>query len=143
MGRKAKFSYKTKIDVVQRCQTGKSTSGYEASLLGTNNQTVRSWISQYESLGNAGLITTSKNTIYSATLKQSAVQDYLNGEGSYLHICKKHGIRSTCQLRNWVMKYNSHEQLKTSGTGGKPIMTKGRKTTYKERIEIVEDCRKI
>jgi transposase-like protein len=37
------------------------------------------------------------------------------------------------------VKYNGHEELKTSGRGG-TIMTKGRKTTYDERIEIVKHC---
>lgn len=140
MERKAKFSFETKIGAVQRCLTGKSNPHYEASVLGISFTSVTEWISLYESLGDAGLITTSKNTVYSTAFKQSAVQDYLNGEGSYLVICKKYGIRSTRQLRNWVMKYNGHEKLKASGTGGKPIMTKGRKTTYEERIEIVEYC---
>lgn len=38
------------------------------------------------------------------------------------------------------MKYNSHERLKPSGTREKSIVTKGRKTTFEERISIVEDC---
>lgn len=38
------------------------------------------------------------------------------------------------------MKYNGHEELKTSGTAGTGIMTKGRKTTYDERVEIVTFC---
>ncbi|WP_218076124.1 helix-turn-helix domain-containing protein, partial [Desulfuribacillus stibiiarsenatis] len=39
-----------------------------------------------------------------------------------------------------VLKYNGHEKLKTSGTGGLIIMTKGRTTTYNERIDIVKYC---
>ena len=38
------------------------------------------------------------------------------------------------------MKYNGHEELKASGTGGTPIMTQGRKTTFEERVEIVQYC---
>lgn len=38
------------------------------------------------------------------------------------------------------MKYNGHEELKASGTGGYTITTKGRKTTFEERIEIVQYC---
>ena len=34
------------------------------------------------------------------------------------------------------MKYNSHDKE----TGGRPIMTKGRKTTFEERVEIVQYC---
>lgn len=57
-----------------------------------------------------------------------------------MDICKRYGIKSTCQLRNWIVKYNGHENLKASGTGGTPIMTKGRKTTFDERVEIVRFC---
>jgi len=64
----------------------------------------------------------------------------LNGKGSLIDICKKYKIRSNSQLRRWIKKYNGYEELKTSGTGGMKIMTKGRKTTYEERIEIVEYC---
>lgn len=38
------------------------------------------------------------------------------------------------------MKYNGHEKLKASRTGGTSIITKGRKTTYEERVEIVKYC---
>ena len=140
MGRKAKFSFETKMDIVMRCLSGKTTANHEAELLGINSERIREWISLYQSLGTDGLITTSKNARYSAELKQSAVLDYLRGTGSHLTICKKYGIRSSRQLREWILKYNSHEELKSSGTGGRNIMTKGRKTTFEERVEIVEYC---
>ena len=57
-----------------------------------------------------------------------------------MDICKKYKIHSTTQLRRWIKKYNGHEELKASGTGGLAIMTKGRKTSFEERIEIVEYC---
>lgn len=140
MGRKAKFSYEIKIDVVTKCLQGKSSANYEANILGIKSARVFEWISLYKSLGKDGLITTSQNTKYSTTLKENAVFDYLNGLGSYSDICNKYGIRSSSQLRNWIMKYNSHNKFKTSGTGGLCIMTKGRATTYKERIEIIKYC---
>ena len=49
-------------------------------------------------------------------------------------------IRSGTQLKKWIKKYNGCEILKSSGTGGTLIMTKGRKTTFDERIEIVQYC---
>ena len=91
-------------------------------------------------MGEDGLITTSQNKVYSADLKANAVSDYLSGEGSYSDICKKYQIRSSRQLRDQIMKYNGHEELKSSGTGGTPTMTKGRKTTFEERVEIVQYC---
>lgn len=80
------------------------------------------------------------NKHYSKELKEQAVKDYLFGKGSLLEICKKHKIKSTRQLRNWIKKYNGHETLKASGTGGIVIMTQGRKTTFDERVEIVQYC---
>ncbi len=112
----------------------------EGKRLGINPSRIYEWISLYQSLGEDGLITTSKNATNSATLKANAVSDYLSGTGSYADICKKYQIRSSTQLRNWIMKYNGHEELKASGTGGTPIMTKGRKTTFEERVEIVQYC---
>ena len=83
-----------------------------------------------------GLNNTSKNTVYSIDVKNRAAKDYLDGKGSLSDICKKYRIRSHRQLRDWILKYNSHEELKSSGMGGIPIMTKGRKTTYLSLIHI-------
>ncbi|MCD8357431.1 MAG: helix-turn-helix domain-containing protein [Clostridia bacterium] len=86
------------------------------------------------------VISTQKLSAYSAETKHNAVCDYLSGKGTLREIQKKYGIRSDKQLRNWIMKYNGHENLKASGTGGIGTMTKGRKTTYEERVEIVKYC---
>ncbi|QNO16102.1 transposase [Alkalicella caledoniensis] len=69
-----------------------------------------------------------------------AIKEYLSGKGSLHDICFQYGIRSTGILHTWVMKYNSYEKLKSSGTGGVSIMTKGRKTHFDERVEIVKYC---
>ena len=66
--------------------------------------------------------------------------EYLSGKGSLDEICRKYKILSDSQLRQWIKKYNGHEKLKASGTGGTIIMTKGRKTTFEERIEIASYC---
>ncbi|MDT2261546.1 hypothetical protein P7H06_21470 [Paenibacillus larvae] len=50
-----------------------------------------------------------------------------------MDICKRYGIKSTCQLRDWILKYNGHEKLNTSRTGGAPIMTKD------EQLLTIED----
>ena len=73
-------------------------------------------------------------------MKQQAVLDYLAGRGSQDDICKKYGIRSRSKLQIWIKKYNGHEELKASGIGESSLMTKGRKTTFEERIEIVQYC---
>ncbi|WP_069998779.1 helix-turn-helix domain-containing protein [Cellulosilyticum sp. I15G10I2] len=140
MGQKSNFSAEQKLKYVLRCIEGKDSINHIASLAGIGCTTLRQWIDNYQSLGFDGLSTTSKNSRYSTTLKYMAVKDYLDGIGSLSDICKKYRIRSNRQLRNWVSKYNSHEKLKASGTGGVPIMTNGRKTTYDEKVEIVKYC---
>ncbi len=78
---------------------------------------------------------------YSSSLKMMAVQDYILGKGSLREICKKHEILNHYQLRQWIMWYNSHGTFKErSYAKGEIYMTKGRKTTQKERAEIVEFC---
>lgn len=71
---------------------------------------------------------------------KAAVFDHLSSIGSLRDICDKYKITDTRQLRKWIMKYNGYEELKDSGTGGIPIMTKERKTTFEERVEIVQYC---
>ena len=99
-------------------------------------QAFKQWVNNYEAMG-ADAFMTCHNKHYSKAEKEQAVAAYLAGEGSHMDICK---IHSTTQLRRWIKKYNGHEELKASGTGGLTIMTKGRKTSFEERIEIVEYC---
>jgi transposase-like protein len=140
MGRKSKFSADEKLKYVLRCLGGKDSIKHTASLMGIYPSTLEQWIRNYQSLGVDGLSTTPKNSHLTIEIKEMAVKDYLTGVGSLTDICKKYGLRSKGMLHKWVMKYNSHEKLKASGTGGVPIMTNGRKTTYDERVEIVKYC---
>ncbi|MGG4499027.1 transposase [Brevibacillus reuszeri] len=140
MSHKAKISGAVKITAIEQILRGEYTLNRLAKTLGIKNSSIRQWLQTYQSLGPIGLLNTSKNAAYSQELKITAVQDYLAGGGSYMELCKRYGIKSTKQLRNWILKYNSHEELKASGTGGAPIMTNGRKTTFEERIEIVRFC---
>jgi len=70
MGRKAKILFEIKVDTVLRCLSGKITAGYEANELGVTRGTVSDWINRYQSMGDTGLITSSKNTQYSSDTKK-------------------------------------------------------------------------
>jgi len=140
MGRKVEFLAEEKLKYVLRCIEGMDSINHTAAVIGIHPQSLHKWIHNYQSMGIDSLSTTSKNSSYSKVLREMVVKDYLAGVGSQSDICKKYRIRSTTQLQNWILKYNSHEELKASGTGGMPIMTNGRKTTYDERVEIVKYC---
>jgi transposase-like protein len=140
MSHKVKVSGSAKIAAIEKYLRGEDSLNHLASLLNVSWTSIKQWLQTYQSLGPNGLLSTSLNTAYSSELKKTAVEEYLAGSGSHMEICKKHSVKSTRQLRAWILKYNGHEKLKTSGTGGTPIMTKGRATTYDERIEIVKFC---
>ncbi len=134
-----KISPDEKITAVQKYLNGDDSQTHLASILGISLASFQQWVRNYKSMGTDAF-TMTRNKKYTTELKLSAVKDYLAGLGSQDDICLKYGIRSKQKLQLWIMKYNSHEQLKTSGTGGTIIMTKGRKSTYEERIQIIQYC---
>lgn len=140
MGQKFSVSYAERVGAIEKYLRHEDSLSHLAKQLKVRYNIIKQWLVTYQSLGPEGLKETSRNMSYSAELKVAAVMDYLAGTGSYMDLCKKYGIKSTRQLQNWVSKYNGHEKLKSSGTGGVPIMTSGRKTTYEERVEIVKYC---
>ena len=117
---------------------GRASQGQLAEMYGVRKASVQQWIRNFESMGNDAF--QQKNRKYSKKLKHQAVQDYLNGKGSQNAICKKYGIRSKSKLQLWIKMYNSGMSFKSNSSGGSAIMDKGRKTTFDERIEIVEYC---
>lgn len=136
---KRKISVEDKIYAVNLYLDGKESQHRIASMFNVCIASVQQWIRNYESMG-AEAFTLNGHKKYPKELKQQAVSDYLAGHGSLDDICKKYAIRSKAKLQIWIKKYNGHEELKSSGTGGSIIMTNGRKTTFEERVEIVQYC---
>ena len=133
------ISAKDKISAVMLYCEGNVSQHQLAERLEVSLATIQQWIRNYESMGvDAFLMKHYKR--YSKELKLQAVQDYLAGYGSQDDICKKYGIRSKSKLQKWIKQYNGYEVFKSYGTGGSQIMTKGRKTTFEERVEIVQYC---
>lgn len=136
---KRKISSEEKITAVNLYLDGKGSQKQIAVSYGISQASFQQWLRNYEAMG-VDAFTLKGNKKYPKELKQQAVLDYLSGKGSQDDICKKYGIRSKSKLQKWIKQYNGHEELKSSGTGGNLIMTKGRKTTFDERVEIVRYC---
>jgi transposase-like protein len=128
-----------KLRTVHLILDGKETQHHAADRLRISIASIQQWICIYKSEGEGAFLVTG-NKRYSKELKEQAVQDYLCGRGSQQEICQRYGIRAKSKLQNWIKKYNGHEELKTSKAGGTAIMTKGRKTTFDDRVEIVQYC---
>ena len=128
------------IHSVERYQRGETSQGAETKRLGVSQQTFQDWIRKHETFGIDGFEHTGHRN-YPRELKKSAVNAYLSGEGSQAAICKKYGISSRTQLQNWIKMYTGHKELRSRrGRGSDIYMTKGRTTTYEERIGIVSYC---
>ncbi len=53
-------------------------------------------------------------------------------------ILAKYGISSSSVFKNWLKIYTSHSECNNSRKGLSKTMTKGRKPTIEERIEIAK-----
>lgn len=128
-----------KISAVMLYFEGNVSQHQLAQQLEVSLATVQQWIRNYESMGEDAFLM-KRYKRYPKELKLQAVQDYLAGCGSQDDICKKYAIRSKSKLQKWIKQYNGYEVFKSYGTGDYLIMTKGRKTTFEERVAIVQYC---
>ena len=129
-----------KLQAVKDYISGNGSYLSHASELGVDESVFRRWVNKYKAFGESAFIRTGHNQSYSASFKKCVVEAYLNGEGSYRELAVTYNIPSENTIGQWVLKYNGHEKLNASGTGGIAIMTKGRKTSFEERVEIVQYC---
>lgn len=134
-----KISPEEKIEWVEKIIQNKESVYSVASKIGVHPSSIDTWVRNYKSIGTEAFFRKGW-TKRSSAEKKAAVEDYLAGKGSLRDVCAKYKITDTYQLRTWIKQYNGHEILKDSGIGGSPIMTKGRKTTFEERVEIVQYC---
>lgn len=142
MGRKSKFSIEQKMNAVLDYKKGKRGIIQICNDLGLNHsgRTLYSWVEIYDKYGETGFLPRQRNNTYSKEFKEEVVIAYLKGEGSLIDLSIKFDIPSSETLRKWILSYNSHIKLKDYNPQGDVYMTKSRKTTLQERIEIVNYC---
>lgn len=140
MSRKTKISHEIKIKYVEAIISGKKSISDAAREIGVDKKTVRQWIALYKAEGPSALIPNNRNKIYPTEIKLAAVQDYLSGKYSGLKLCEKYGVSNPHIIKNWSIQYTTHGTLKTRGGRTTMGARKSRKTTYEERVEIVNYC---
>lgn len=134
------LSQEEKLRAVHEYLQGAMSLRDIARKYGVGDTSVRKWIAKYNAGGDAALLPNHTKKHYSKSFQQEVIHAYLAGEGSYAELCVRYNIPSFDTIRKWVLQYNECSTIRGSKTGGTAIMTKGRKTTYKERIEIVSFC---
>lgn len=140
--RKWKLSTEERISAVREYKEGRGSYKSIAEKYGIAKRTLRDMVAKWETFGEEGLETKRETKKYGKELKRQAVADYLSGKGSQAEICKKYKILSRTQLQNWITVYNGHKEFRnpSGGSGTEIYMAKGRKTSQKERAEIVAFC---
>lgn len=136
---RGKHSASEKLAIIQEIENGDIGVKAATQKFSITKTTLAKWRKRYRIYGFEGLETRSHNRSYSAELKIQAVKDHLEGGLSQYQVIDKYKISSTTQLANWIKKYNGHSSLKAY-SGGISAMTKGRSTTWQERIDIVLYC---
>ena len=139
MGRNLKYSKELKIEIVKRYLEGESSirlaNLYGLSKRGDSN--IRRWAHKYEMQGELAFDHSNRNKSYSKELKEKILAEYNNGEGSVEDLANIYGISSDEIVRSWIKKYNKGIEIKDYDPKGDVYTMKSRKTTFEERLEIV------
>ena len=136
MSKRSPKSVEEKLEIVHLLLNQEQSVSQLSKQYQVSERTIQSWKMKYEKFGVDGLRESRTWKNYSSELKEKAVLDYLDGKGSLREICLQYDISNDYVLRSWLKRYTSGEDLKTTSKGYSR-MKQGRKTTFEERLEIV------
>ncbi|HIY93835.1 transposase [Companilactobacillus sp. HBUAS56275] len=102
-----------------------------------SSSTVKGWLVLFNGYGEKGLRSQAPKK-YDYETKIQATSAYLNGEGTLDEIAIRFKLRSSKQLRYWIIQYNNDKNLIKATPVRKKVITMSKKTTLEERIEVVE-----
>lgn len=142
MSKRTKFSYEVRLEAAREYINGASSIELGKKYGCSYIQIIR-WSNRLKTCGEDSLKDTHKTKSYTSDFKLMVVKEYLKGGIGLAPLAIKYKIPSDRQIRTWIKEYNGHKgNLKAYKPNGGNTVTKGRKTTFEERIEIVEDCLK-
>lgn len=135
MGRKSKYSADFKLMIIHEAETLGITR--TSRLYSISDHTIRTWKLIYKYQGIQGLEPTHSNNTYSKEYKTSLVEEYQKSDEKLEEFAIRHGLRGRAQLSQWIIRYNE-SILEGCRSGKRYSGMKGRKTTFDERLEIIE-----
>ena len=136
MDRNSKYSTEEKLSILN--ELSHSSVKEVARKYSVNDSTISHWQLLYKYQGIDGLRSTHHNRSYSKEFKLALVQQYQESTDSLEVFAIKHGLKSKRQLSNWIIQYNESKLTACTPRKRDSIMP-GRKTTFEERLSIVED----
>lgn len=137
---RTRFTVAEKLNIIQGLSKTDLPKMAYLRLFNISRGTFTRWQKFYKQDGIDGLKERNNWTRYSPELKLQAVTAYLNNEGSLSEIRDRFGLRSYTQLQDWIKKfqYNGTNKALTTTPSRKQVRIMSRKTTFEERITIVE-----
>lgn len=127
--------------VAQEYLDGITPTSVMADKYGRDISTIRRWALRYKEYGISAFIKQQGNASYTSEFKVSCVKKYTLGEMSVDEIVAKFNISSKSVLKEWINRYNANIELKDYDPKREVYMAESRrKTTLKERKEIVKYC---
>ncbi len=140
MSKRSKYTAEEKYQIIKMYEDGVSSINDVVFQHKISKYTFNNWRYNYGRYGINGLKEAKTWKSYSKELKEKVVKDLLSGELSSYEVIRKYEISSRSVLEKWVNKYNGHRNINATAQGLSHSMTKGRSTTWRERIEIVLFC---
>ena len=136
MGRRSKFSVQQKLIIIKKTQT--ESIERLAQEYCVNAHTIRRWKRMYKYQGMRGLESAHHNKVYSVEFKRKLVVEFEHSTDTLEKFALKHGLKSDWQLSQWIIQYNE-SKLKAYTPRKRDSIMPGRKTTFEERLSIIED----
>lgn len=143
MSKYRKHTPEEKIKIVKEYISGQSSFNGIAHRLGYAKipGCFHRWLDLYREHGENAFYSSKGNNTYSKEFKMMVVEEYIRGESSASALVAKYKISNADVLLRWIVLYNANRELKDYDPKREVYMAEARrKTTIKERKEIVEHC---
>ena len=134
MVRKSKFRKEVKINACEKYKAGKGSFGSIAKEVGCAESVLKKWYYDYIDHGDSIFDDKPSNSSYTVEFKLEVINEIK--KSSMTAASSKFGI-SVSVVRKWFLSYNNGETIKDYSPCGEVYTMKARKTTFEERIEII------
>ena len=101
----AKYRYEFKKKIVDAYLRGEGSYEYLSSVYGPQKSVIETWVKNYQSFGDEGLMRSRQQKKYSFEKKLSVVELYLTNEISYQELAIQEGITNPSLIAAWVSRF--------------------------------------
>lgn len=136
-----KYPVELRIRIVESYLAGEGSYRELRERYGVSEKSIQIWVQKYREHGRTVFVREAGNAHYSKEFKMKCVETVLRGKNNVDGVVAKYNISDRRVLRRWIKRYNANKELKDYDPKREVYMADaGRKTTQKERKEIVEYC---